>query len=52
VRCYRWSERVDNAVVELGVIWIAGAMYDGRKERIVLPVELHRRVLGMPPREA
>jgi hypothetical protein len=51
VRVYRWDPAVDMTKVRSGVRWLTQAMYDGRRSRIVVPDELYRRLVGLPPRD-
>jgi hypothetical protein len=51
VRCYRWRSDVDEALAAGGVLLLTELMYDGRRDKIVVPDVFHRRALGLPPKD-
>lgn len=51
VKCYRWRSNVDQALADLGILTLIDRMYDGRRDRIVVPDVFYRRALGLPPRD-
>ena len=46
VRVYQWSDRVDEGAVSEGVKVLTESMYNGRSDRINLPLDLYRRVMA------
>jgi hypothetical protein len=51
-RVYSWREDVDEDAAAEGITALAELMYDGEYDRIVLPMLVLRRVLGIPEPEA
>jgi hypothetical protein len=52
VRVYRWFHEVDQVLADEGVERLVGLMYDGARERIVIPDFYYRRALGLPSRDS
>lgn len=50
-RVYRWSEDVDEQAAAEGITALTELMFDGEYDRIVLPMIVLRRVLGIPEPE-
>lgn len=47
-RIYRWDEGVDDTKAAEGVSVLTGSMYEGRKDRICLPLPVLQRRMGLP----
>ena len=51
VKCYRWRSDVDQARADEGIATLIDRMYQGRRDRIVVPDVFYRRALGLSPRD-